>query len=97
MVTSITSSAGQQIDSYEHIKEEAYHHYTNLYHQPREEAMQVEINRLLENIPSLVSNAENNQLIQEITKDEIHKAIWSLEPDKASGPDGFPIRFFRYF
>ena len=75
MVTSITSSAGQQIDSYEHIKEEAYHHYTNLYHQPREEAMQVETNKLLENIPNLVFDAENNQLTQEITEDEIHKEI----------------------
>jgi hypothetical protein len=96
-VTSITSSTGQQIDSYEQIKAEAYHHYNNLYQQPREEAMQVETNSLLANIPNLVSDAENNQLTQEITEDEIHKAIWSLEPDKASGPDGFPIRFFRYF
>jgi hypothetical protein len=29
----------------------------------------------LANIPNLVSDAENNQLTQEITEDEIHKEI----------------------
>jgi len=59
--------------------------------------MQEEINSLLVNIPCMVSDAENNQLTQEINEDEIHKAVWSLEPNKALGPDGFPIRFFQHF
>jgi hypothetical protein len=57
----------------------------------------METTSLLENIPNLVSDAENNQLTQDITEEEILKAIWSLEPDKAPGPDGFPIRFYRSF
>jgi hypothetical protein len=96
-VTTITSSTGQQIDSYEEIKEEAYHHFSSLYQQPIEDTTQEENNKLLENIPILVTNEENIQLTQEITEEEICKAIWSLDPDKASGPDSFPIRFFRHF
>lgn len=29
------------------------------------------------------------------TKEEIVAAIWSLHPDKAPGPDGFTIAFYR--
>jgi hypothetical protein len=96
-VTTITSSIGQQIDSYKEIKEEAYHHFSDLYQEPIEDTTQEENNKLLENIPSLVTNEENIQLTHEITEEEIHKAIWRLDPDKASEPDSFPIIFFRHF
>jgi hypothetical protein len=52
---------------------------------------------MLANIPNIVSEHENNQLVQDITEEEIIKAVWSLDPDKAPGPDGFPIRFYRSF
>jgi hypothetical protein len=52
---------------------------------------------MLANIPSVVSEHENNQLVKDITEEEIAKAVWSLDPDKAPGPDGFPIRFYRSF
>ena len=32
-----------------------------------------------------------------ILEEEVTKAIWSLHPDKARGPDGFPICFYRTF
>jgi hypothetical protein len=96
-VTSITSSTGQQIDSFEQVKAEAYRHFNNLYQQPIEEATNTEAIGMLANIPEIVSEPENNQLVQEISEEEIAKAIWSLDPDKAPGPDGFPIRFYRSY
>jgi hypothetical protein len=57
------------------LKEEAYHHFSDLYQQPIEDTTQEENNKLGENIPSLVTNEENFQLTQEITEEEIHKAI----------------------
>jgi len=32
---------------------------------------------------------------KEISEEEIVAAIWSLHPDKAPGPDGFTIAFYR--
>ena len=59
----ITSSTGQQIDNYDQIKAElAFQYYNIIYQQPREEPMQEEVNILLSNILSLVSDVENNQL-----------------------------------
>jgi len=52
---------------------------------------------MLTNIPELVSEAENNKLNQDITEEEIVKAIWSLDPDKSPGPGGFPNIFYRSY
>ena len=52
---------------------------------------------MLSNIPSIVSEHENNQLVKDITEEEIIKEVWSLEPDKGPGPDGFPIIFYHSF
>jgi hypothetical protein len=49
---------------------------------------------MLANIPELVSEEENNQLTQDVLEEEIVKEIWSLDPDKALGPDKFPIRLY---
>ncbi len=34
-------------------------------------------------------------MCKEITEEEVVVAIWSLQPDKAPGPDRFTIAFFR--
>jgi hypothetical protein len=52
---------------------------------------------MLEHIPTLVSREENHDLMRLISEAEIFAAIWCLEPDKAPGPDGFSISFYRFF
>jgi len=49
---------------------------------------------MIANIPSVVSEHENNQLVKDIIEEEIAKAVWSLDPDKSPGPDGFLISFY---
>jgi len=39
----------------------------------------------------------NDSLNKEIDEEEIRRTIWTLQPDKAPGPDGFPICFYRAF
>jgi len=46
---------------------------------------------MMENIPFLISPEEIYTLMKEVTKEEIHKAIWDLAPDKALGPNSFTI------
>jgi hypothetical protein len=96
-VTSITSNTGQQLDTFDQVKEEAFHHFNNLYQQPSSEETNADVLDMLANIPSVVSEHENNQLVKDITEEEIAKAVWSMDPDKAPGPDGFPIIFYRSF
>ena len=49
----------------------------------------------LSKIPSLVSEAKNSELMNPFTEQEIIDVIWSMEPDKAPGPDGFSFHFYR--
>eukprot|EP00253_Pinus_taeda_P016388 PITA_16388 len=48
-------------------------------------------------MPKEVTQETNSRLTQEVEEEEVQKAIWSLHPDKAPGPDGFPISFYREY
>ena len=49
----------------------------------------------LKNVPSLVSNEENIDLMKPFLEREIVEVIWAMESDKAPGPDDFSIHFFK--
>ena len=49
----------------------------------------------LSNIPSLVSEDDNGGLVKPFSEKEVVDIIWAMEPDKAPGPDGFSIHFYR--
>ena len=46
-------------------------------------------------IPSLVTLADNEVLSRVPTKEEVWLAVSSLDPDSATGPDGFTAKFFQ--
>jgi hypothetical protein len=52
---------------------------------------------MLEHIPQNITAKDNELLTKEISEEEILQAIRSLEQDKAPGPDGFSIRFYKHF
>ena len=52
---------------------------------------------MVRDIPALIIPKEILQLESPISEEEFKKAIWTLHPDKAPGPDGFPIRFYKMF
>ena len=52
---------------------------------------------MVSDIPSLINPEERLRLKSPISEGEVKKAVWSLHLDKAPGPDGFPICFYRTF
>jgi hypothetical protein len=96
-VISILSNTGQRLDTFEQVKEATSQHFESLYLQPNDEGSNEDIQAMLDNIPNIVSEHDNNQLVKEITEEEIVKAVWDMDPDKAPGPDGFSIRFYHSF
>lgn len=50
---------------------------------------------LLENIPKLPHQEDNDQLFKPLNLEEIKKVVFSLPPDKAPGPNGFTGLFFQ--
>jgi mannosylglycoprotein endo-beta-mannosidase len=49
-----------------------------------------------EDIPQ-VSEEENNLLTALYTEEEVKKAVFQMEHNKAPGPDGFPSEFYQHF
>eukprot|EP00253_Pinus_taeda_P003328 PITA_03328 len=93
-VTSITDCNGSHHNDQEAIKRAASLHFKKLLSENHEES---DYSDLLQHIPKGISQEMNDSLNQEITEDEIKKTIWTLQPDKSPGPDGFPINFYRDF
>jgi hypothetical protein len=46
---------------------------------------------------SQVSEIANNFLTSEYSEEEVRKAIFQIEHNKAPGPDGFPAEFYQTF
>jgi len=59
-----------------------------------EEANPSQVQDLLDIIAPLFSDKENVYMLRVIEEVEIIQAIWSLDPEKSLGLDGFYIHFF---
>ena len=53
-------------------------------------------NDFLNNVPSLVNNQDNYDLMKPSSKTEIVDVIWAMDSDKAPRPDGFSIQVHEY-
>jgi hypothetical protein len=62
---------------------------------PQENSFQLDETRTT-NIPQ-VSEEENRILIEEFTDEEVKKAIFQMEHNKAPGPNGFQAEFYQTF
>lgn len=93
-IAEIKTAEGQVCKGFNQVKATAEIHFRNLYsegtHGNEEEAAD-----FLSNIPLLISPEDNTTLSRCTTEEEIIKVIWSMEADKAPGPDGFTIHFYK--
>eukprot|EP00253_Pinus_taeda_P015595 PITA_15595 len=87
-------SSGQIYKGFAQIQEAATNHFRNLLSTERKGEEEDELD-FLSVIPNLVSEEANASLIRPATEEEITNIVWSMDPDKAPGPDGFSIHFYR--
>lgn len=85
---------GNRYSTQEAIKEVATKHFCKLLTDDKDAE---DYSNMLQYLPKGVTQEMNNNLRKEIEEEEIKAAISSLHPDKAQGPDGFPICFFREY
>ncbi|VFQ82564.1 unnamed protein product [Cuscuta campestris] len=52
---------------------------------------------IIQHIPTLITEHDNQAILQLPIEEEIKSAIWHLNPNSSAGPDGFNGEFFRYF
>eukprot|EP00253_Pinus_taeda_P005552 PITA_05552 len=93
-VTMINDEEGCPQKSQEAIKQIASAYYNTPLTETKETK---DYSDLLQHMPKGINEDINANLTKEINEEEIHDAIWALQPDKAPGPDGFPICFYRTY
>jgi len=76
----------------EEIKKTTHIYYKNLLSVGDQ---RVDIEDFLWQTSNKISKQQNKDLEKEVAKEEIREAIWSMHPEKASGPDGFTIAFYK--
>ncbi|XP_027155152.1 uncharacterized protein LOC113774459 [Coffea eugenioides] len=88
----IKSQRGEWLDREEDISEEAVSFFHHLFSdQPGLSSSPV-----LDVIPKLISDQDNLDLERHPSLEEVKDVVFSLDPDSATGPDGFSGRFFTY-
>jgi hypothetical protein len=83
------------IEGQEQLKTYITSYYKGLFGAPAEDILSMDETRM-EDIPQ-VSNEENTFLNSPFTEEEIKKAVFQMEHNKAPGPDGFPAEFYQHF
>ena len=86
----LENERGLMLNNSESIKEEILRYFEKLYSSPSRESWRVEGLDW-----SSISGESASRLDSPFTKEEIFKALFQLDRDKAPGPDGFTIAVFQ--
>eukprot|EP00253_Pinus_taeda_P010079 PITA_10079 len=90
----LKNNAGEILKNHNDISALLSDHFNSIAQEPpinREEA----IKELTAAIPKSITSDQNWALCREISMEEVEEAIRSMPNDKAPGPDGFTINFYK--
>jgi hypothetical protein len=94
-IYSLEGDVGSCISDEEELKHHIMSYYVNLFGKPDTTLIELDESNT-HDIPQ-VSNSENEILTTNFTIEEVKKAIFNMEHNKAPGPDGFPAEFYQVF
>lgn len=52
---------------------------------------------LIDSMPNVILAEKNEELTQQVTKEEVRRVVFSMKAYKSLGLDGFPPTFFQHF
>eukprot|EP00253_Pinus_taeda_P012273 PITA_12273 len=93
-ILELKNNAGEILKNHNDISALLSDHFKSIAQEPpinREEA----IKELIAAIPKTITSYHNWALCREISLEEVEEAIRSMPNDKAPGPDGFTINFYK--
>ena len=93
IITKIKDNIGQEIENPNQIVETFVKYHSNILNN-YEYSNLVTQKKMLKLIPRLLTNEDNKYLNKKISMEEINEALFSLNPDKSLGSDGFQDFFF---
>eukprot|EP00253_Pinus_taeda_P022245 PITA_22245 len=83
---------GRELKEQEEIKNAAFEHFKALL---TADPQQNDSASFLSVLESKIKEEHNSKLEQDPTEEEIREATFSMQQDKAPGPDGFSVAFYR--
>jgi hypothetical protein len=83
------------IEGHEHLKSYITNYYKNMF--GAREIRNFSMDETRTNDIPQVSMKENTLFTTEYSKEDIRKAVFQMEHNKAPGPDGFPLEFYQIF
>jgi mannosylglycoprotein endo-beta-mannosidase len=93
-IQSLVQDEGQ-IEGHEQLKSYITNYYKGLFGPPEERSFSLEESQT-DDIPQ-VSMEENGLLTAPYSEEDVKKAVFQMEHNKAPGPDGFPAEFYQNF
>eukprot|EP00253_Pinus_taeda_P013888 PITA_13888 len=93
-ILELKNSEGEILINHKDISDLLSNHFSNIAREPnvnREAAIQEITNA----IPNSITGEQNWSLRKRITMEEVEEAVRSMPNDKAPGPDGFTINFYK--
>jgi hypothetical protein len=72
----------------------AYKYFERLYKEDNNTDLDL-VEKMLANIPTLISSKDNEKLNRLVTEEEVWGVIHQMNPDKAPNPDGFSTHFYK--
>nr|GEY58685.1 RNA-directed DNA polymerase, eukaryota [Tanacetum cinerariifolium] len=83
---------GRWIDNPKDVKMEFYKHFSERFGKPGNSRDTIQMG-----YPRTLSLDQQLELENEVSNEEVKKAVWDCGTDKAPGPDGFTLEFYRKF
>jgi hypothetical protein len=93
-ISEIKTPEGEIIKDFDQIKQQTTNHFHKLYTSNGRTKDDL-VDSLLRHIPSKIMDEDNLNLNRQIEEAEILKAINQFNEDKALGPDGFTLHFYK--
>jgi len=95
-ISHIKNEQGERIETHEGIEEEFLRYFKKSHQEPNIDRLPT-IEKILPNIPKLITEEHNLLLLKPIQMQEVESAVKQLKAGKDPGPDGFTSDFFHYF
>eukprot|EP00253_Pinus_taeda_P022384 PITA_22384 len=93
-ILELKNSEGQILRNHKDISDLLSNHFSNIAREP-EVNREAAIQEITNAIPNSITEEQNWSLRKRITMEEVEEAVRSMPNDKAPGPDGFTINFYK--
>eukprot|EP00253_Pinus_taeda_P023436 PITA_23436 len=93
-ILSLKNEQGESIENHQGIATLLTEHFNNIAQESEIDRTEA-IGNLIKSIPNSIANEQNQALSREVSLEEVEEAVKEMPNDKAPGPDGFTINFYK--